>query len=261
MIEYVPDPGLPRAPKKTRFSNLHFLPIADATTTSTTDVLQALLHMPAVPASQNPLLATPGELAGLDPPSTSLLGATVAPGGPFAGVSGAGGSLLGAPPVCSVAATLPSEALIAQQNRQATRAARRLFVGNLPTGIGLTGKLLCEFLNASLASVGITTQCPIFTSTFKADVKYCFVEFRSVDDCAKCKQLLEGICEELAGWGLMGIKREKENKKWGGGEGRAIYSKSSHHFRNFPRLKHSQVCASKRFCVPAGPPKEFCPPT
>jgi hypothetical protein len=77
--------------------------------------------------------------------------------------------------------------------RQQTRGARRLFIGNLPCGFGLTPQLLIEFLNATCLGLGIPTHVPIFTSTYAADAKFCFVEFRAVKDCDACLHLLEGL--------------------------------------------------------------------
>lgn len=128
------------------------------------------------------------------PPITSTLPAITAmnPMNPMTTMTpvGPGGGLLAMPQ-----GVMPSaQALLSSTtDKQNTRAARRLFIGNLPTGIGLTGKMLLEFLNASLTAVGVTTQVPIFTCTFKPETKYCFVEFRSIADAATCETLLEGL--------------------------------------------------------------------
>lgn len=87
--------------------------------------------------------------------------------------------------------------MMAQQvqtaNRQLTRCARRLYVGNLPVGMGLDEKLLLEFLNVSLASLGITTPYPVIHAPLKEDIKYTFIEFRSVMDCIQSISLLQGL--------------------------------------------------------------------
>lgn len=82
---------------------------------------------------------------------------------------------------------------LVENSKQQTRSARRLYVGNLPTNMGLDEKLLLEFLNASLATLGINTPYPCISAPLNPTLKYTFIEFRSVLDCLQCFTLLQGI--------------------------------------------------------------------
>lgn len=67
---------------------------------------------------------------------------------------------------------------------QATRKDRRLYVGNLPLGAGLTEKQLSEFIATSMAQrqmlpAGITD--PVLSVWLSPEGTYAFVEFHSVD--------------------------------------------------------------------------------
>lgn len=76
---------------------------------------------------------------------------------------------------------------------QLTRQARRLYVGNLPTGMGLTEKMLTEFFNATVTSLGIKTPQPVLSCWLSSQGTFCFVEFRGCQDANICMGLLQGI--------------------------------------------------------------------
>jgi len=76
---------------------------------------------------------------------------------------------------------------------QLTRQARRLYVGNLPTGMGLTEKMLTEFFNATVTSLGIKTPQPVLSCWLSSQGTFCFVEFRGCQDANVCMSLLQGI--------------------------------------------------------------------
>jgi len=78
-------------------------------------------------------------------------------------------------------------------NAQATRQCRRLYVGNLPVGIGLNEKVLLEFFNTNVTSLGVKTPNPVLSVWLQTEGTFCFVEFRSVADTTNCMSLLQGI--------------------------------------------------------------------
>jgi hypothetical protein len=77
-------------------------------------------------------------------------------------------------PVISSAETLAS-----------SRKARRLYLGNLPTGMGLTDVQVTEFFNMACTESGIAIMPgpPCTDSWIAPEGKYGFVEFRSIDEC------------------------------------------------------------------------------
>lgn len=77
-------------------------------------------------------------------------------------------------PVVSSAETLAS-----------SRKARRLYLGNLPTGMGLTDVQVTEFFNMACQESGIAIMpgLPVTDSWIAPEGKYGFVEFRSIDEC------------------------------------------------------------------------------
>lgn len=87
---------------------------------------------------------------------------------------------------------------------QITRTARKLFCGNLPSGIrklGNTGNLnqdgLRDHFNAVLAQKGMARADPIQGVWLAQDQAFCFIEFKAVVDCTQGLDLLYG--EKLAG--------------------------------------------------------------
>eukprot|EP00457_Paulinella_chromatophora_P003111 gb/GEZN01003116.1/.p1 GENE.gb/GEZN01003116.1/~~gb/GEZN01003116.1/.p1 ORF type:complete len:330 (+),score=57.02 gb/GEZN01003116.1/:829-1818(+) len=90
------------------------------------------------------------------------------------------------------------QTMLAAQAMQAadpalTRPARRLYIGNLPIGIGLNEKILTDFFNETVPKLGITTPDPIMSCWLASDGAFCFAEFRSVQDCVVCANLMTGI--------------------------------------------------------------------
>ena len=79
----------------------------------------------------------------------------------------------------------------------ASRRARRLHVGNLPTGIGLTAEMLKHFLNAALVSACLhdanltepSSDQPVIDVTLNGEGKFGFAEFRSIAECTSCLAL------------------------------------------------------------------------
>jgi hypothetical protein len=78
------------------------------------------------------------------------------------------------------------------QHRQTTRDSRRIFLGNLPSGLGLSEQLLVDYLNASLPSFGVTTPLPIVSAQYREGQRFCFIEFRSVKDADSSMTTLQG---------------------------------------------------------------------
>lgn len=78
-------------------------------------------------------------------------------------------------------------------NPQLTRQSRRLYIGNLPVGMGLNEKLLTDFFNTTAISFGITTPQPVLSVWISSEGTFCFVEFRSVIDATTCISLFQGL--------------------------------------------------------------------
>jgi len=67
---------------------------------------------------------------------------------------------------------------------QATRKDRRLYVGNLPVGSGITEKQLSEFISTSMKQRGIIAMDapdPVLSVWLSPEGTYAFVEFHTVD--------------------------------------------------------------------------------
>lgn len=79
----------------------------------------------------------------------------------------------------------------AGQNLQTlSRRARRLHVGNLPLGVGLTAEMLKQFFNAALVSATLhdTSQegDPVADAMLGTEGKFGFVEFRTIAETTSC---------------------------------------------------------------------------
>jgi splicing factor U2AF subunit len=59
--------------------------------------------------------------------------------------------------------------------------------------MGLNEKMLTEFFNTTVSSLGIQTPNPVLSVWLQTEGTFCFVEFRSVADCTSCMTLLQGI--------------------------------------------------------------------
>lgn len=78
-------------------------------------------------------------------------------------------------------------------NAQITRPARKLYVGNLPTDMGLTEKMLVQFFTACLGGLGIRTELPIMSAWINGDQTFAFIECRSVQDATLALTLCDGL--------------------------------------------------------------------
>jgi len=78
------------------------------------------------------------------------------------------------------------------QYPQLTRQARRLYVGNLPTG-QTTESGLTDFFNKTVIALGITTPQPVLSVWLSTESTFAFIEFRSVQDTTFALSLLQGI--------------------------------------------------------------------
>jgi len=76
---------------------------------------------------------------------------------------------------------------------QITRPARRLYVGNLPVGMGLNEQILCEFFSQCCKGLGIGTPNPVLSVWLNSEQTFGFIEFRSVQDTNLALQLFEGL--------------------------------------------------------------------
>jgi len=65
-----------------------------------------------------------------------------------------------------------------------SRKARRLFVGNIPGGMGLSDQQIAEFFNMACRESGIAIMPgePVIGSWLSPEGKYGFIEFRSIDE-------------------------------------------------------------------------------
>jgi len=66
-----------------------------------------------------------------------------------------------------------------------SRKARRLYLGNLPEGMGLTTTQIVDFFNmaAQASGIAILPGNPVVDSWISPEGKYGFAEFRSIDEC------------------------------------------------------------------------------
>lgn len=78
-------------------------------------------------------------------------------------------------------------------NPQLTKTARRLYVGNLPVGMGLNEKILQEFFQNAVANLGLATPNPVLSVWMSSEGTFCFVELRSVKDCTLALGSLQGL--------------------------------------------------------------------
>jgi len=71
------------------------------------------------------------------------------------------------------------------ESLQASKKARRLYLGNMPNNMGVTDKQICEFFNRACMGSGVATMPgePCIDAWIAPEGKYGFVEFRSIDEC------------------------------------------------------------------------------
>jgi len=74
-----------------------------------------------------------------------------------------------------------------------TRRARRLHVGNLPLGVGLTADMLKQFFNAAVVSANLHDLAkegePVLDCLLSGEGKFGFVEFRTIAESISCMAL------------------------------------------------------------------------
>ena len=74
-----------------------------------------------------------------------------------------------------------------------TRRARRLHVGNLPLGVGLTADMLKQFFNAAIVSANLHDLAkegePVLDCLLSGEGKFGFVEFRTIAEAISCTAL------------------------------------------------------------------------
>jgi hypothetical protein len=63
-------------------------------------------------------------------------------------------------------------------NPQITRQARRLYVGNLPVGQGLTESIITEFFTSTVVTLGVSTPAPILSTWLSSEGTFCVSRFR-----------------------------------------------------------------------------------
>jgi len=70
------------------------------------------------------------------------------------------------------------------QQMQITRQARRIYVGNLPIGIGLTDAQVTEFFNTAMMAAGLAQggTPPVISTWLSSEGKFGFVEFRTPEE-------------------------------------------------------------------------------
>lgn len=142
-----------------------------------------------------PMASPLSGVAAANPAMTAALAAvgvgTVPPGkGTVAGISGASLATMSNP---NQVTTNPGGAAVQQNAQTLTRRARRLHVGNLPLGVGLTGEMLKQFFNAALVSANLHDTSkegdPVMDAMLGTEGKFGFVEFRTIAEATSCMAL------------------------------------------------------------------------
>lgn len=141
---------------------------------SATSAAAALAAIPRAAAALSSVLAAGGSAA-----LTSPLGAS-----PLA--TSSVGTIGSVSATASAGAVCPS---LLQLDPAATKAARELYVGNLPPNVEVPQ--LLEFLNAAMAAVGgaLLPGPPAVKAWRSSDGHYAFVEFRTMEEASNAMQL------------------------------------------------------------------------
>merc|ERR1719453_2397464 len=140
---------------------------------------------PSLPSAMTAFAAPHGGVGTHPVPSPlSALG-----GAPTAALSAAGLST-----AARLSAVLHTAIAPPVQNMSAlTRRARRLHVGNLPVGVGLTAEMLKQFFNAAMVSASLhdTSMAgdPVMDAMLGSEGKFGFVEFRTIAEATSCMAL------------------------------------------------------------------------
>ena len=105
----------------------------------------------------------------------------------LAGVPGAAAGATVA--TAGVSPTVPGAAGLVQLDPATTKAARELYIGNLPPNVEVPQ--LLEFLNAAMAAVGggVLPGPPAVKAWRSSDGHYAFVEFRTMEEASNAMQL------------------------------------------------------------------------
>ena len=74
-----------------------------------------------------------------------------------------------------------------------TLPARRLCVGNIPTGMGLSEQVLFELFNQYCKKFGLQTEHPVVSVWLNSQQTFGFIEFRGVQDTMLALSLFEGL--------------------------------------------------------------------
>jgi len=166
-----------------------------------------------VPTSTASLLGLHGaQLSAVGNPAVSaaLTASGMPPGGSVSGLSGAALAAMSAAAVplaaASGAAAAGVSALgsLANNSLGLTRRARRVHVGNLPLGAGLTAEMLKQFFNAAITSANLHDSSkegdPVIDSMIGSEGKFGFIEFRTIAEATPCCHTTHGTGPTHAGF-------------------------------------------------------------
>lgn len=107
------------------------------------------------------------------------------PGASLAGLSGASLAAMSVPGALGAGGQANALGL--------TRRARRLHIGNLPLGVGLTTDMIKQFFDAALVSANLHDTSkdgkPVLEATINAEGKFGFVEFRTIAEATSAMAL------------------------------------------------------------------------
>lgn len=188
-----------------KFAFLEFRSVREATSALALDGLVVLGRALRV-QRPNDFAVPPVELhdvlipQGTVPAAVPAFGALASVPGisPLAAAYGVGMGMATTPAVApqSVAMMLSGLAanpLGAQNASQISRKARRLHIGNLPQGMGITPQMMQQFFNATLIATGLidTTKPgePVIDCTINPGGKFAFVEFRTIAEATSALTL------------------------------------------------------------------------
>jgi len=154
--------------------------------------VSATVTSSSVPGQATGMIAMLGGASALTTPTLNTALATGQVGLPGMPGGGMGGALGGLSGISGASLAALSTTGNTQQNQMAlSRRARRLHVGNLPIGVGLTTDMLKQFFNAALVSASLhdtskETSEPIIDAMLGTESKFGFIEFRTIAECNSC---------------------------------------------------------------------------
>ena len=143
-----------------------------------------------IPSSVTATVTSSNTLASGMAPRPNMPAGIGVPGMPGAG--GAGGAAVPLSSINPIQAALSAGAPVPSgQNLQTlSRRARRLHVGNLPLGVGLTSDMLKQFFNAALVSATLHDTSiegePVQDAMLGTEGKFGFIEFRTIAETTSC---------------------------------------------------------------------------